>query len=95
MDHVQIWAFRGAIIRFSLSKRQLLDSTSSQICHHIRAGHQLTKHPNIVGAQNARELTKMFGNQSGINKTAADALKNIMRTGTKNIQTIKTKTQIN
>ncbi|NLF33280.1 MAG: hypothetical protein GX591_20640, partial [Planctomycetes bacterium] len=45
------------------------------------AGRALTKHPNIVGAQNAQELTRRFGNQQGINEAAANALKNIMRNG--------------
>jgi len=44
-------------------------------------GRALTKHPNILGAKSAQELTKRFGNNAGISNAAADALKNIMRNG--------------
>ena len=47
------------------------------------AGRALTKHPNIVGARSAQELIQRFGNNTRINKAAADALKNIMRNGTR------------
>jgi len=53
------------------------------------AGRALTKHPNIVGAKDAAELTKLYGNQTGINKAASDALKNIMRNGTQNVHPTK------
>lgn len=48
------------------------------------AGHQLTKHPNIVGGSSAQELAKLYG--SGINDVAANALKNLMRNGTRTIK---------
>ena len=47
------------------------------------AGRALTKHPNIVGAKSAQELAKLYGHQQGISKAAANALKNIMRNGTR------------
>lgn len=47
------------------------------------AGRALTKHPNIVGAQDAAELAGRFVHQDGINKAAAEALKAIMRHGTR------------
>ena len=47
------------------------------------AGRALTKHPNIVGAQNAAELVQRYENQDGLNKAAAATLKYIMRNGTR------------
>lgn len=53
------------------------------------AGRALTKHPNIAGAKSAQELIRRFGNNAGINKAAAEALKNIMRNGTRTTKTTK------
>jgi len=55
----------------------------------MNAGRQLTKHPNIVGANSAQELIQGFGNNTGINNAAANALKNIMRNGTSTTKTTK------
>ena len=47
------------------------------------AGRALTKHPNVVGVQDAAELVRQFEHQNGVNKAAAEALKNMMRHGTR------------
>jgi len=49
-------------------------------------GRAVTKHPNIVGLNPAKgtemkALLNAFGSKAGINRAAADAVKNIMRTG--------------
>lgn len=45
------------------------------------AGRALTKHPNIVGANNAQDLYKIFGNQNGINQAATNAVSNFIANG--------------
>ncbi|GAA5444532.1 hypothetical protein Misp06_02719 [Microbulbifer sp. NBRC 101763] len=52
------------------------------------AGRAATKHPNVLGvnvpkAQVQKALIEKFGSQAGVNRAAADALKNIMRNGTR------------
>jgi hypothetical protein len=58
------------------------------------AGRALTKHPNIVGVNASpdrvmKALIDKFGSQAGVNKAAADALKNIMRNGTRSAKNTK------
>jgi RHS repeat-associated protein len=66
-------AFRSALSQFKSGKFSVV-------------GRALTKHPNIVGFDNAMDLTKALKNTEGINKAGAAALKEIMRTGTPSIK---------
>jgi filamentous hemagglutinin len=52
-------------------------------------GHALAKHPNIVGLRTNAELYLRFGNDAGVNRAAAEALKNIMRNGIRTVKDTK------
>ena len=59
-----------------------------------KAGRAVTKHPNILGVnvpkdQVQKALITKFGSQAGINRAAADALKNILRNGTRSTKDTK------
>lgn len=68
--------FKGALAPWKNSK-------------YTKVGRALNKHPNIVGAQTAGDLSKMFGNQSGVNAAAAAALKGIMRNAARTTKNTK------
>lgn len=58
------------------------------------AGRGTAKHPNVLGVyvpkdQVQKALIDKFGSQAGVNRAAADALKNIMRNGTRSTQDTK------
>ncbi|HPD46834.1 MAG TPA: RHS repeat-associated core domain-containing protein [Anaerohalosphaeraceae bacterium] len=50
------------------------------------AGRALTKHPNIIGADDIKMLNQVAKSAASKNRAAAEALKNIMRNGTKAIK---------
>ncbi len=83
VEHVYYVASNGVLVHNTCSPRQLFKEALKRLRGGFtHAGRALTKHPNIVGASSAEELRRLYKNNAGINKAAAEALKKIMRNGT-------------
>ncbi len=53
------------------------------------AGRALLKHPHIVGAKTGAEILKVLGTNKAVNEAAADAIKFLIRFGSKTVKTTK------
>ena len=89
LEWMRLFFLRRFALRTDLMFRNALQPFKGGRGGFTNVGRALTKHPNVVGAKSAQELIQVFGNNAGINKAAAKALKNIMRNGKCTIKTTK------